>query len=233
MCWQTVFLYIRTVIMEAAPEILYQDNHLLAVAKPAGWLVQGDATGDSTLSDWVKDYIKEKYKKPGLVYLGVLHRLDRPVSGIVLFARTSKAAERMSRLFQQHAIEKRYVAMVKGMPAQPEAVLENYLLRNEKNNTTRAFVRPVDGAQYARLDYTVLKKYPAHSLLEINLHTGRHHQIRSQLAFIGCPIKGDVKYGYSTPNPDGSIDLHARLLRFKHPVTQAEITIESNPPFAV
>ncbi len=213
------------------PEILFEDNHLIAVEKPAGWLVQGDATGDATLSDWVKEYIKEKYKKPGLVYLGVLHRLDRPVSGIVLFARTSKAAERMSKLFQLHKIEKQYVAIVKGMPAQTEAILENYLLRNEKNNTTRAYEKQVAGSQYARLDFSVLKKYPAHSLLSINLHTGRHHQIRSQLSYFGCPIRGDVKYGYATPNPDASIDLHAALLRFIHPVTQQEITITSEPPF--
>lgn len=213
------------------PTILYEDNHILAVNKPAGWLVQGDATGDKPLSDWVKDYIKGKYQKPGDVYLGVLHRIDRPVSGIVLFARTSKAAERMSKAIQQRQLSKIYIAEIKGVPANLEATLEHFIVRNESNNTSKAYTREVPNSKDARLFYKVIERRGKNSLVEIDLDTGRHHQIRVQFSSIQCPIVGDVKYGYPNPNSDGSINLHAYKVQFEHPVKKEMMEIRCEPPF--
>ncbi len=213
------------------PTILFEDNHIIAVNKPAGWLVQGDATGDKPLSDWVKDYIKQKYQKPGDVYLGVLHRIDRPVSGIVLFARTSKAAERMSKAIQQRQLSKIYIAEIKGVPAHLEATLEHFIVRNESNNTSKAYTREVPNSKDARLYYKVIERRGKNSLVEIDLDTGRHHQIRVQFSSIQCPIVGDVKYGYPSPNSDGSINLHAYKVQFEHPVKKEMIEIRCEPPF--
>jgi 23S rRNA pseudouridine1911/1915/1917 synthase len=213
------------------PAVLYEDNHIIAVNKPSGWLVQGDETGDKPLSEWVKEYLKKKYNKPGAVYLGVLHRLDRPVSGVVLFARTSKAAARLSRMIQSREIIKKYNALVKGKPSTPVAILEHYLLRNEKNNTVKAYAREVAGSQKARLEYQLMEERAGHSLLSIELYTGRHHQIRAQLSAIGHPIAGDLKYGYPKPNPDASISLHAYSLEFMHPVTKKRVFISSEKTF--
>ncbi len=213
------------------PTILFEDNHLIAVNKPAGWLVQADDTGDKPLSDWVKQYIKAKLNKPGDVYLGVLHRIDRPVSGIVLFARTSKAAERMSKAIQLHQIKKYYIAEVKGTPTVLSGVLEHYIARNESNNTSKAHTRPVPNSKEAKLEYRVLEQKGKMSRVEILLHTGRHHQIRSQFAAIHCPIVGDLKYGYPTPNIDASINLHAYKVQFEHPVKKEMIEIISAPDF--
>jgi 23S rRNA pseudouridine1911/1915/1917 synthase len=213
------------------PTILYEDNHLVAVNKPAGWLVQGDETGDKPLSEWVKEYIKKKMDKPGEVYLGVLHRIDRPVSGIVLFARTSKAAERLSKAIQNHQVQKTYIAEVKGSPITNTGVLEHFITRNEINNTSKAHLKEVPNSKYAKLEYKVFESRKSTSLVEILLHTGRHHQIRVQLASIGCPIVGDLKYGYPKANPDASINLHAWKLLFEHPVTKLEIEIISEPGF--
>ncbi len=213
------------------PTILFEDNHIIAVNKPAGWLVQGDATGDKPLSDWVKDYIKQRYLKPGDVYLGVLHRIDRPVSGIVLFARTSKAAERMSKAIQQRQLSKIYIAEIKGVPAHLEATLEHFIVRNESNNTSKAYTREVPNSKDARLFYKVIERRGKNSLVEIDLDTGRHHQIRVQFSSIHCPIVGDLKYGYPTPNSDGSINLHAYKVQFEHPVKKEMIEIKCEPPF--
>lgn len=212
-------------------QILYEDNHLIVVNKAVGEIVQGDKTGDEPLSEALKRYIKERYNKPGQVYLGVMHRLDRPVSGVVVFARTSKALERMNRMFAEHeGIRKSYWAIVAGSPKEPEARLEHWLIRNEKQNKSYAYDRERPGAKQAILDYKTLVRGDRYTLLEINLHTGRHHQIRCQLAAIGCPIKGDLKYGAARSNPDGGISLHARSIAFSHPVTHEQITITAEPP---
>jgi 23S rRNA pseudouridine1911/1915/1917 synthase len=226
-----ISVYLCPFMKQTAPTILYEDNHIIAVNKPAGWLVQGDETGDKPLSDWLKEYIKEKFNKPGDVYLGVLHRIDRPVSGIVLFARTSKAAERMSKMFQQGGIEKYYSAEVKGFFKNDNGALESYITRNEANNTSKSHLNEVPDSKHAKLEYKVVKRGSKHTLLEILLHTGRHHQIRAQLSAIRCPIVGDVKYGFPTPNADGSINLHACRVVFEHPVTKKEVVIESKPGF--
>ena len=184
--------------------VLYEDNHLIAVAKKAGDIVQGDKTGDVPLSDIVKAYLKDKYQKPGNVFLGVVHRLDRPVSGIVLFAKTSKALPRLNRMFAEHeAVRKTYLAIVANKPPQLEGTLTHWLTRNEKQNTARAYDREVPNSKKAVLDYRVVAQSERYFLLEIELHTGRHHQIRCQLAKMGCPIKGDLKYGAPRSNPDG------------------------------
>ena len=221
----------KIVSTKANLQILYEDNHILAVNKPAGWLVQGDSTGDMPLSDWVKIYIKEKLNKPGDVYLGVLHRIDRPVSGIVLFARTSKAAERMSKAIQGHQVKKYYIAEVKGIPQNEEGILEHFILRNEAKNTSKAHMKEVPYSKSAKLEYRVLEQKGKNSIVEILLHTGRHHQIRAQFAAIKCPIIGDIKYGYSNPNTDGSINLHAYKVQFEHPVKKEMVEIISKPDF--
>ena len=211
--------------------ILYEDNHLVIVNKKAGEIVQGDKTGDTPLSDFVKDWLKEKYNKPGNVYLGVVHRLDRPVSGVVLFAKTSKALPRLNKMFAEHnKVNKTYWAIVQNRPQEPQGTLTHWLTRQEKNNTARAYDREVPGSKKAVLDYELIASGDRYHLLEIHLHTGRHHQIRCQLAKIGCPIKGDLKYGAPRSNPDGSISLHARTLTLEHPVNHEIISVTAPVP---
>lgn len=211
--------------------ILYEDNHLVIVNKQAGEIVQGDKTGDTPLSDIVKDWLKEKYNKPGNVYLGVVHRLDRPVSGVVLFAKTSKALPRLNKMFAEHnKVNKTYWAIVQNRPQEPQGTLTHWLTRQEKNNTARAYDREVPGSKKAVLDYELIASGDRYHLLEIHLHTGRHHQIRCQLAKIGCPIKGDLKYGAPRSNPDGSISLHARTLTLEHPVNHESISVTAPVP---
>ena len=212
-------------------KVLYEDNHLIAVAKKAGDIVQGDKTGDVPLSDMVKVYLKEKYHKPGEVFLGVVHRLDRPVSGVVLFSRTSKALPRLNKMFAQHeAVRKTYLAIVANRPPQPQGTLTHWLTRNEKQNTARAYDREVPNSKKAVLDYRIVAQSERYYLLEIELHTGRHHQIRCQLAKMGCPIRGDLKYGAPRSNPDSSISLHAWRLELEHPVSHIPLTIEAPFP---
>lgn len=211
-------------------QILHEDNHLIVVNKRVGDLVQGDKTGDKPLSDVVKEYIKDKYNKPGEVFLGVVHRLDRPTTGIVVFARTSKALTRMNELFSNRETQKTYWAIVKNKPQNPEDKLVHYLKRNEKNNTSKAHTKEVPESKVASLDYKIIKELNNYFALEINLHTGRHHQIRAQLAAIGSPIKGDLKYGFDRSNPDGGIHLHARKLIFVHPVSKENIEIIAPVP---
>ena len=211
--------------------VLYEDNHLIIVAKEAGEIVQGDKTGDKPLSDTVKEYIKEKYQKPGNVFLGVVHRLDRPVSGVLLFAKTSKALSRMNALFAEHEkVRKTYWAIVCARPPQEEGTLTHWLTRDEKTNKARAYDREVKGSKKAILSYRMLAATERYCLLEVNLQTGRHHQIRCQLAKIGCPIRGDLKYGAARSNPDGSISLHARKLTLEHPVSHELIDVKAAPP---
>lgn len=211
--------------------VLYEDNHLIIVNKQAGEIVQGDKTGDAPLSDIVKDWLKEKHNKPGNVYLGVVHRLDRPVSGVVLFAKTSKALPRLNKMFAEHdKVSKTYWAIVQNRPQMPKGTLMHWLTRQEKNNTARAYDREVPGAKKAVLDYELIASGDRYHLLEIHLHTGRHHQIRCQLAKMGCPIKGDLKYGAPRSNPDGSISLHARNLTLEHPVSHETISVTAPVP---
>lgn len=218
--------------------VLYEDNHIIAVNKTCNEIVQGDKTGDTPLSETVKAYIKEKYNKPGEVFLGVTHRLDRPTSGVVLFARTSKALTRLNEMFKSHEqIRKTYWAIVQGTPKVPEARLENYLIRNEAQNKSYISTPPKPSpqgrdkdAKLAVLTYKTLVKGDHYTLLEVNLETGRHHQIRCQLAAIGCPIKGDLKYGAKRSNPDGGICLHARQIEFIHPVSKQNICITAPVP---
>lgn len=212
-------------------KILYEDNHLIAVRKRVGDIVQGDKTGDVPLSDMVKNYLKDKYQKPGNVYLGVVHRLDRPVSGVVLFSKTSKALPRLNKMFAEHkGVKKTYLAIVVNKPAQPQGTLTHWLTRNEKQNTARAYDREVPGSKKAVLDYRLVAQSERYFLLEIELHTGRHHQIRCQLSKIGCPIRGDLKYGAPRSNPDGGISLHAWRLELEHPVSHQNITIDAPLP---
>lgn len=212
-------------------QILYEDNHIIAVNKAPGEIVQGDKTGDKPLSEILKEYIKTKYNKPGEVFLGVPHRLDRPTSGVVLFARTSKALTRLNEMFKGHeAMHKTYWAIVQGEPKLPEARLENYLVRNEAQNKSYIAKPGAKEAKQAILTYRTLARGDHYTLLEVELLTGRHHQIRCQLAAIGCPIKGDLKYGAKRSNPDGSISLHARQITFVHPVRKEEITITAPVP---
>ncbi len=211
--------------------VLYEDNHLIIVNKEAGEIVQGDKTGDTPLSEIVKAWLKEQHHKPGNVFLGVVHRLDRPVSGVVLFAKTSKALPRLNSMFAAHdRVAKTYWAIVQNRPAQTEGTLTHWLTRQEKTNTARAYDHEVPGAKKAVLDYRVIASGNRYHLLEIHLHTGRHHQIRCQLARIGCPIKGDLKYGAPRSNPDGSISLHARSLTLEHPVSHTEISVTAPVP---
>ena len=212
-------------------EILYEDNHIIAVNKTCNEIVQGDKTGDTPLSETVKAYIKDKYNKPGEVFLGVTHRLDRPTSGVVLFARTSKALTRLNEMFKSHEqIKKTYWAIVQGAPKVPEARLENWLVRNEAQNKSYIAKQGAKEAKQAILSYKTLVKGEHYTLLEVNLETGRHHQIRCQLAAIGCPIKGDLKYGAKRSNPDGGICLHARKIEFIHPVKKENICITASVP---
>lgn len=211
-------------------QILHEDNHIIVVNKRVGDIVQGDKTGDKPLSEVVKEYIKDKYSKPGEVFLGVVHRLDRPTTGIVVFARTSKALARLNALFSGRETRKTYWAVVKNKPAKNQDTLVHFLKRNEKNNTSKAHLKEVPDSKKASLDYTVIKTLDNYSVLEINLHTGRHHQIRAQLAAIGSPIKGDLKYGADRSNPDGGIHLHARQLSFVHPVSQESLEIVAPVP---
>jgi 23S rRNA pseudouridine1911/1915/1917 synthase len=211
-------------------QVLYEDNHVIIVNKRPGDIVQGDKTGDEPLSEVVKDYIKVKYDKPGNVYLGVVHRLDRPTSGIVLFSRTSKALPRLNKIFKEKEAKKTYWAVVKNPPPNTEDSLTHYLKRNPKQNKSYAHIKEVPESKKALLDYRILKKLDNYYLLEIDLHTGRHHQIRSQLSAIGCPIKGDLKYGFDRSNKDASIHLHARRLSFTHPVSMEEIEVVAPPP---
>ena len=211
--------------------VLYEDNHIIAVNKTCNEIVQGDKTGDIPLSEIVKAYIKEKYNKPGEVFLGVTHRLDRPTSGVVLFARTSKALTRLNDMFKSHEqIRKTYWAIVQGAPKIPEARLENYLVRNEAQNKSYIAKPGAKEAKLAVLSYKTLVRGDNYTLLEINLETGRHHQIRCQLAALGCPVKGDLKYGAKRSNPDGGICLHARRIEFIHPVSKQEICIIAPVP---
>ena len=212
-------------------QVLYEDNHIIAVNKTCNEIVQGDKTGDTPLSEIVKAYIKDKYNKPGEVFLGVTHRLDRPTSGVVLFARTSKALTRLNEMFKSHEqIQKTYWAIVQGCPKVPEARLENWLVRNEAQNKSYITKPHANNAKQAVLKYRTLVRGENYTLLEVDLETGRHHQIRCQLAAIGCPVKGDLKYGAKRSNPDGGICLHARKIEFIHPVSKENICITAPVP---
>ncbi|MGB5316958.1 MAG: RluA family pseudouridine synthase [Robiginitalea sp.] len=211
-------------------QVLYQDNHLIAVNKRPGDIVQGDKTGDTPLSDVVKAYLKKKYNKPGEVFLGVIHRLDRPTSGIVVFARTSKALARMNALFKSKEVEKTYWALVRNPPPAGSGTLTHWLERNPGQNKSYAHDRESSTRKKAILSYRISKALQRYFLLEIKLETGRHHQIRAQLTALGCPIKGDLKYGYPRSNTDGSIHLHARQVEFIHPVKLTPIKITASPP---
>ena len=210
--------------------VVYEDNHIIIVYKESGEIVQGDKTGDTPLSDIVKDYIKEKYQKPGNVFLGVVHRLDRPVSGLVVFARTSKALSRLNEMFRNGEVHKTYWAITKNMPAIEEGRLEHWLVRNEKQNKSYAYTKEKPDAKKAVLEYKMIGRTDNYSLLEVRLLTGRHHQIRCQLAAMGCPIKGDLKYGAQRSNPDGSISLLSHRVEFVHPVSKERIDVTSPVP---
>ena len=210
--------------------VLHEDNHIIIINKRAGDIVQGDKTGDKPLSDIVKEYIKEKYNKPGNVFLGTVHRLDRPTSGIVIFARTSKALERLNKMLRDKEIKKTYFAVVKGHLTKKANTLTNFLKKNPKNNKSSAFLKEIAGSKKAILHYKVVKELDNYSLLEIDLETGRHHQIRCQLSNIGHPIKGDLKYGFARSNKNGSIHLHARKIAFIHPVSKDQIAITAPLP---
>jgi 23S rRNA pseudouridine1911/1915/1917 synthase len=211
-------------------DILFEDNHLIVVNKQPGQLVQGDITGDVSLDLLLKQYIKKKYNKPGDVFLGVVHRIDRPASGVVVFARTSKALSRMNELFREKQVQKTYWAIVREMPNPEEGRLKHFLLRKESKNRSFAYDKSKSGTKEAILDYALIFRVAKYSLLEIQLHTGRHHQIRCQLAKIGSPIKGDLKYGYPQSNNDGNISLHARSIEFIHPVQKQPILIKAPVP---
>ena len=211
-------------------QVIYEDNHIIIVSKTSGEIVQGDKTGDTPLSETVKAYIKEKYQKPGAVFLGVVHRLDRPVSGLVVFARTSKALARLNNMFRDGEVHKTYWAIVQNRPQQEEGLLEYWLTRNEKQNKSYAYDHEVPGAKKAILKYKIIGQSDRYTLLEVQLMTGRHHQIRCQLAAMGCPIKGDLKYGAKRSNPDGSISLLARRIEFVHPVSKETVRVEAPLP---
>ena len=210
--------------------VVYEDNHIIIVNKTASEIVQGDKTGDTPLSETVKQYLKEKYSKPGNVFIGVTHRLDRPVSGLVVFAKTGKALSRLNEMFKNSEVKKTYWAVVKNLPREEEGELENYLVRNEKQNKSYAYDKEVPGSKKAILRYRIIGRSQNYYLLEVDLKTGRHHQIRCQLAKMGSPIKGDLKYGSPRSNPDGSICLHARSIRFVHPVSKELIEVEAPVP---
>ena len=210
--------------------VLYEDNHIIIINKAAGEIVQGDKTGDESLCDTMKAYIKEKYAKPGNVFIGLPHRLDRPVSGVVVFAKTSKALERLNRMFSEGSVKKIYWALTKGIPVPAEAELESWILRNEKMNKSFSYPKEVKGSKRAVLHYRLAAASQNYNLIEVELKTGRHHQIRCQLSSIGCPIKGHLKYGAQRSNPDGSISLHARYIEFVHPVSKELIAVTAPLP---
>lgn len=211
-------------------QVLYEDNHIIIVYKQSGEIVQGDKTGDKPLSETIKEWIKGKYAKPGNVFLGVVHRLDRPVSGIVVFAKTSKALSRLNNMFRNGEVRKTYWAMVQTAPNMPEATLTNWLVRNEKQNKSYVYNNEMPNAKQAILKYKTIGQTEHYTLLEVNLLTGRHHQIRCQLAAMGCPIKGDLKYGARRSNPDGSISLLSHKVEFIHPVSKQKIVVVSPLP---
>lgn len=211
-------------------QVVYEDNHIIIVNKTCREIVQGDKTGDKPLSEMLKDWLKEKYAKPGNVFVGVTHRLDRPVSGLVVFAKTSKALSRLNEMFRTGAIQKTYWAVVKNRPEAPSGTLVHYLTRNEKLNKSTAYNSPRNGAQRAELDYRIIAEGDNYRMLEVDLKTGRHHQIRCQLAKMGCPIKGDLKYGAERSNPDGGISLHARRVCFEHPVSHITVDVTAPVP---
>lgn len=211
-------------------QVLFEDNHIIIVNKRAGDLTQGDKTGDKPLSDVVKEYVKDKYNKPGLVFIGTVHRLDRPTSGIVIFARTSKALERLNKMLREKTIHKTYWALVKNAPKKTSDTLVNFLKKDTKKNKSFVYKKEIEGSKNAILHYTVIKKLENYFLIEIDLETGRHHQIRTQLSYIGSAIKGDLKYGFPRSNKDGSISLHARKIKFIHPVSKEEIQITARTP---
>ena len=211
-------------------QVLFEDNHLIIVNKRAGDIVQGDKTGDKPLSDVVKEYLKEKFNKPGNVFLGTVHRLDRPTTGIVIFARTSKALARLNKMLRDKNIKKTYWAVVKNSPKKESDTLISFLKKNPKNNKSSVFSKETEGSKKAILHYNLIKKLDNYFLLEVDLETGRHHQIRAQLSSIGSSIKGDLKYGFNRSNKDGSIHLHARKIAFTHPVSKENITISAPTP---
>jgi 23S rRNA pseudouridine1911/1915/1917 synthase len=211
-------------------EVLFEDNHLIIINKQSGDIVQGDKTGDTPLSEIVKAYIKDKYNKPGNVFLGVVHRLDRPTTGVVVFAKTSKSLERFNKMLRDKKVDKTYWAVVKNKPQKEEDTLTGYLIKNPKNNKSTSYSSEIEGSKKATLHYKVLKSLDNYHLIEVDLETGRHHQIRCQLAVIGSPIKGDLKYGFDRSNKDASIHLHARKIQFTHPVTKEQITILAPTP---
>lgn len=211
-------------------EVLFEDNHIIAVNKLPSDLVQGDKTGDIPLVDLIKEYLKKKYNKPGNVYLGVVHRIDRPVSGVVVFAKTSKALSRLNKLFQEKKVKKTYWAVVEKVPNEESGTLKHYLVRNAKLNKSFAYPNPGKNGKESILDYELIGKSDKYFYLEVYPKTGRHHQIRVQLSHIGCIIKGDLKYGARRSNKDASIHLHARKIEFVHPVTKELISINANPP---
>ncbi len=211
-------------------QVLFEDNHIIIVNKRAGDITQGDKTGDKPLSEVVKEYIKDKYSKLGNVYLGVVHRLDRPTSGVIIFARTSKALERLNKMLRDKVVNKTYWAVVKNHPKREKDTLINFLKKNPKNNKSSVFNKEITGSKRAVLHYKVIQKLENYSLLEVNLETGRHHQIRAQLSSMGCAIKGDLKYGFPRSNKDGSIHLHAKKIEFTHPVSKETIKITAPLP---
>jgi 23S rRNA pseudouridine1911/1915/1917 synthase len=212
-----------------ASQIIFEDNHLIIINKKASEIVQGDKTGDLPLSEKVKNYIKLRDNKPGNVFCGVCHRLDRPVSGIVIFAKTSKALSRMNEIFRDKTIQKTYWAVTKKSPPKKNDKLVHFIIKNEKNNTSKAFTIEKQGSLRAELDYTLIASITNYHLLEINLHTGRHHQIRAQLSAIGCPIKGDLKYGYERSNQKPFIHLHSYKAEFIHPIKKEKISVKCSP----
>jgi 23S rRNA pseudouridine1911/1915/1917 synthase len=210
--------------------VLYEDNHIIVINKAAGEIVQGDKTGDKSLCDAMKSFLKEKYAKPGNVFVGLPHRLDRPVSGVVVFAKTSKALERLNTMFRDGAVKKIYWAITKGCPNPGEGEINSWILRNEKMNKSFSYPKEVKGSKHALLYYRHIAASQNYNLIEVELKTGRHHQIRCQLSSIGCPIKGDLKYGAKRSNPDGSISLHARYIEFIHPVSKEVIKVTAPLP---
>ena len=211
-------------------QVLFEDNHIIIVNKRSGDITQGDKTGDKPLSDVVKEYVKDKYNKAGNVFLGVVHRLDRPTSGVIIFARTSKALERLNKMLRDKTISKTYWAIVKKHPKKEKDTLVNYLKKNPKNNKSSVYAKEIKDSKKAILHYNIIKKLDNYTLIEIDLETGRHHQIRAQLSSIGFPIKGDLKYGFDRSNKDGSIHLHARKIVFIHPVSKEEISVIAPTP---